>query len=69
VYVENGKVQFPVHNFRLNQSLLELLAPGNVELIGAPERVSESEAQGESAALLPALKVKEFHFTSQSEAV
>ena len=68
-YVENGKVQFPVHNFRFNQSPLELLAPGNVELIGAPERVSGSESQGESAALFPALKVKEFHFTSQSEAV
>jgi predicted Zn-dependent protease len=68
-YVANGKVQFPVHNFRFNQSLLELLAPGNVELIGTPERVSRSESQGESAALLPALKVKEFHFTSQSEAV
>jgi len=68
-YVENGKVQFPVHNFRFNQSLLELLAPGNVELIGALERVSGSESQGESAALFPALKVKEFHLTSQSEAV
>jgi predicted Zn-dependent protease len=68
-YVADGKVQFPVHNFRFNQSLLELLAPGNVELIGAPERVSWSESQGESAALFPALKVKAFHFTSQSEAV
>jgi predicted Zn-dependent protease len=68
-YVANGKVQFPVHNFRFNQSLLEMLGPGNLELIGAPERVSRSELQGGSAALLPALKVKEFHFTSQSEAV
>lgn len=68
-YVANGKAQFAVHNFRFNQSFLELLAPGNVELIGAPERVSASESQGKSAALLPALKVKEFHFTSQSEAV
>jgi predicted Zn-dependent protease len=68
-YVEDGKTQFPVHNFRFNQSILELLAPGNVELIGAPERVSGSESQGEDAALCPALKVKEFHLTSQSEAV
>jgi len=68
-YVENGKVQYPVRNFRFNQSLLELLAPGNVESIGAPERVGSSEAQGGSAALLPPLKVKEFHLTSQSEAV
>lgn len=68
-YIENGKIQYPVRNFRFNQSVLELLAPGNVELIGAPERVSNSESQGGNASLLPALKVKEFHFTSQSEAV
>jgi predicted Zn-dependent protease len=68
-YVEKGKIQYPVRNFRFNQSLLEMLSPGNVELIGAPERVGSSEAQGSASALLPALKVKQFHFTSQSEAV
>lgn len=67
--VENGKVQHPVSNFRFNQSLLQMLAPGNVELIGAPERVGSSEAQGRASSLLPALKVKAFNFTSQSEAV
>lgn len=67
--IEDGKVSHPVRNFRFNQSLLRLLAPGNVEMIGAPERVGSSEAQGGNALLLPALKVKEFHFTSQSEAV
>ena len=68
-YIENGKIQYPVRNFRFNQSLLELLAPGNVEMIGAAERVSGSESQGRSASISPALKVKQFHFTSQSEAV
>ncbi len=68
-YIENGKIQYPVKNFRFNQSLMRLLAPGNVEMIGAPERVGSSEGQGGSSALLPALKVKEFHFSSQSEAV
>lgn len=68
-YVEKGKIQYPVNNFRFNQSLMQLLAPGNVEMIGAPERVGSSEGQGTSSALLPALKVKEFSFTSQSEAV
>jgi predicted Zn-dependent protease len=66
-YVEKGKVQYPVRNFRFNQSLLQLLAPGNVEMIGAPERVGGSE--GGNASLRPALKVKEFNFTSLSEAV
>ncbi|HWX23131.1 MAG TPA: metallopeptidase TldD-related protein, partial [Candidatus Binatia bacterium] len=68
-YIENGKIQYPVRNFRFNQSLLELLAPGNVEMIGAAERVSGSESQGRGAELMPALKVKAFHFSSQSEAV
>lgn len=68
-YIENGKIQYPVQNFRFNQSIMQLLAPGNVEMIGRSERVGSSEAQGGSSALLPALKVKEFHFSSQSEAV
>jgi predicted Zn-dependent protease len=68
-FVENGKIKHPVNNFRFNQSLIQLLAPGNVEMIGKPERVGASEGQGNIAALLPALKVKEFRFTSLSEAV
>ena len=68
-YIEKGKIQYPLKNFRFNQSLMQLLAPGNVDMIGKPERVGNSEGQGGNAALLPALKVKEFHFASQSEAV
>jgi predicted Zn-dependent protease len=68
-YIESGKIQYPVRNLRFNQSILEMLAPGNLELIGAPERVGSSEGQGFSAALLPPLKVKRFHFTSPSDAV
>jgi predicted Zn-dependent protease len=68
-FIEHGKIQYPVRNFRFNQSVLELLAPGNVEMIGRSERVSRSESQGHSASLTPALKVKQFHFTSQSEAI
>lgn len=66
-FVENGKIQYPVKNFRFNQSIIQMLAPGNVEMIGSPERVGGSEGGG--AALLPALKLKAFNFTSQSEAV
>jgi predicted Zn-dependent protease len=68
-YIEKGKIQYPVKNFRFNQSLMELLAPGNVDMIGKPERVGSSEGQGGNAAMLPALKVNKFHFSSQSEAV
>lgn len=66
-FVENGKVQYPIKNLRFNQSIIQMLAPGNVEMIGAPERVGGSEGGG--ASLLPALKLKAFNFTSQSEAV
>jgi predicted Zn-dependent protease len=68
-YIEKGKIQYPVQNFRFNQSVMRLLAPGNIDMIGKSERVGSSEGQGGNAWLLPALKVKEFHFSSQSEAV
>jgi predicted Zn-dependent protease len=67
--IEKGQRQFPVRNLRFNQSVIQMLAPGNVELVGAPERVGASEDQGSSAVLVPALKLKAFNFTSQSEAV
>jgi len=68
-WIEKGKIQYPVLNFRFNQSVLELLAPGNVEKLGAAERVSGSESQGNGASLTPALMVKRFHFTSLSDAI
>ena len=58
--VENGKIKHPVRNFRFNQSIMQMLAPGNVEMIGKPERVG---------GLFPALKLKAFTFSSESEAV
>ncbi len=62
--IEDGKIAYPVKNFRFNQSMIQMLAPGNVEMIGTPERIG-----GGNASLIPALKIKEFNFTSQSEAV
>ena len=66
-WIENGKIAYPLKNFRFNQSTVKMLARGNVLAIGKPERVGSSEGGGGS--LLPALKLKEFNFTSQSEAV
>ena len=66
-WIENGKIAYPLKNFRFNQSTVKMLAPGNVLAVGKPERVGSSEGGGGS--LLPALKLKEFNFTSQSEAV
>jgi len=68
--IENGKIARAVRNFRFNQSVLQMLAPGNVERIGAPERVEGEGAGGNSGGMLvPALQLKRFHFTSQSEAI
>jgi predicted Zn-dependent protease len=58
--VENGQIKHPVRNFRFNQSVMKMLAAGNVEMIGKPVR---------SGGLFPALKLKEFTFSSESEAV
>ena len=68
-FIENGKIAYPVKNFRFNQSITGMLEPGNVEMIGVPERVGSSEGGGAGASMLPALKLKAFKFTSQSEAV
>jgi predicted Zn-dependent protease len=59
--VENGKIKHAVRNFRFNQSVMQMLAPGNVEMIGKTERVG--------GALCPALKLKAFTFSSASDAV
>ena len=68
-WIEKGKIAYPVRNLRFNQSMIQMLAPGNVEMVGTPERVGASEEQGSSAAMMPALKLRAFTFTSQSEAV
>lgn len=66
-WIEKGKIAYPLRNFRFNQSTVRTLGPGNVLMVGKPERVGSSEGGGGS--LLPALKIREFNFTSQSEAV
>lgn len=66
-WIENGKIAYPLRNFRFNQSIIKMLAPGNVLAVGKPERVGSGE--GGASSLLPALMLKEFNFTSQSEAV
>lgn len=60
-WVEKGQVRYPVRNLRFNQSVLAMLAPWNVEAIGAPER--------RAPFLVPALKLGAFTFTSISDAI
>jgi predicted Zn-dependent protease len=60
-WVEKGRIRHPVRNLRFNQSVIAMLAPWNVEAIGAPER--------RSPMMVPALKLAGFTFTSISDAI
>jgi predicted Zn-dependent protease len=63
--VENGKITKSLRNFRFNESPLFML--NNVEGIGRTERVAGTEGGGD--VVMPSLKVRDFNFTSLSEAV
>jgi len=64
-YIENGQIKFPVKNFRFNESPVIML--NNLEALGKPERT----VSGESGmhALIPPLKIRDFTFSSLSDAV
>jgi predicted Zn-dependent protease len=66
--IENGKVTHSIKNFRYNESPIFML--NNVDAFGTPVRVSASEdsSPGE-AIIMPPLKVRDFNFTSLSDAV
>jgi len=64
-YIENGQIKFPVKNFRFNESPVIML--NNLEALGKPERT----VSGESGinALIPPMKIRDFTFSSLSDAV
>jgi predicted Zn-dependent protease len=63
--VENGKISKALRNFRFNESPLFIL--NNLDGLGRAERLAGTEAGGD--VVMPVLKVKDFNFTSLSEAV
>ncbi len=67
--IERGEVSRAVNNFRFNESPVTML--NNLIAAGRPERVSSSESGdvGGPAVVVPPLVVKDFSFTSVSEAV
>jgi predicted Zn-dependent protease len=67
--IERGEVSRAVNNFRFNESPIAML--NNLVAVGRPERVSSSESGdvGGPAVVVPPLVVKDFSFTSVSEAV
>jgi predicted Zn-dependent protease len=66
--IENGKITRAVKNLRYNESPIFML--NNLEAMGRPVRVSASEAGGPGLAIVvPPIKVRDFSFTSLSDAV
>ena len=66
--IENGEISHPVKNFRWNESPIFML--NNIEMMGEPVRISASESSGlTNAVVVPPLKVRDFTFTSLSDAV
>ncbi len=57
-YIEDGRVRHGLRNFRLNQSLLEMLS--HVEQMSVPVRASGEESFD---MVVPAMKVRDFNFT------
>lgn len=58
-YIENGQIKYPVKNFRFNESPIIML--NNLETLGKQVRVDGS--------LIPYMKIRDFTFTSLSDAV
>lgn len=63
--IEEGRISRSIRNLRFNESPLFML--NNLEMIGAAERLAGTEAGG--SVVMPAIKVRDFNFTSLSEAV
>jgi len=69
-YIENGEVRYPIKNFRFNESPVIML--NNIEEIGRSIRINAGAGVGGGpgiAMMVPALKVRDFTFTSLSDAV
>lgn len=64
-YIENGQIKFPIKNLRFNESPVIML--NNLDALGKPERTVSGES-GQSA-MIPPIRIKEFTFTSLSDAV
>ena len=63
-YIENGKIKHPIKNFRFNDSPVTML--NNIEELGKPVLIGDTDSR---KLLVPAMKVRDFNFTSLSDAV
>lgn len=58
-YIENGKIKYPIKNFRFNESPIVML--NNIEALGIPQRINGN--------MIPPMKIRDFTFSSLSDAV
>ena len=64
-YIENGKILHAVKNMRFNESPIVML--NNIDELGMPERVSNAETALPS--VIPPMRIRDFTFSSMSDAV
>ncbi|MEO5626230.1 MAG: TldD/PmbA family protein [Dokdonella sp.] len=64
-YIENGEIKYPIKNFRFNESPAIML--NNIEEIGKPVRVGDDESP--FVMMIPPMKIRDFTFSSLSDAV
>lgn len=64
-YIENGEIKFPIKNFRFNESPVIML--NNLDTLGKPERTISGESN--QSAMIPPMKIRDFTFTSLSDAI
>lgn len=60
-YIENGQLKYPIKNFRFNESPVIML--NNIEELGRSVRVENGNI------MVPPMKIRDFTFTSLSDAV
>ena len=58
-FIENGRIKHPIKNFRFNESPIIML--NNLEALGEQVRINGN--------LIPYMKVRDFTFTSLSDAI
>ncbi len=64
-YIENGEIKYPIKNFRFNESPVIML--NNIEELGKPVRVGDDESP--FVMMIPPMKIRDFTFSSLSDAV
>ncbi|MEJ2273106.1 MAG: TldD/PmbA family protein [Woeseiaceae bacterium] len=58
-YIEDGEIKYPIKNFRFNESPIVML--NNIEELGRPVRIN--------GRMVPPMKIRDFTFSSLSDAV